>query len=194
MGLLDFACITLNGTSVVALSMAQSTKDYSNNYDNNVAALILVESKQPASLKDLTSVSVTSLWSHNLTSRFRYSNMQFVCHVDPGTGVFSAVHSNSGASPSDRTLPLIPTGGFQYDPRTGSWTELKASADYQWKGDPTTSFTIFSWPNTSTLYLAAIGNSSSINVGMLTPGAGNQTGPIFVNSFNWTLVILLVER
>ena len=191
MGFLDFACITLNGTRVVGLSMAQWTKDYYNNFDNNVTALILVESKEPASLKDLTSVSVTSLWPHNITSRYRYSNMQFVCHVDRATGVFSAVHSNSGASPSDRTLSLIPTGGFQYDPRSSSWTELTTSADYQWKGDPTTSFTIFSWPNTSTLYLAAIGNSSSINVGMLSQATGSQTGPTFVNSFNWTLVICL---
>ncbi|KAG0052254.1 hypothetical protein BGZ83_002814 [Gryganskiella cystojenkinii] len=189
MGYVDLSCITLNGTKLMGLSLAKPVQDYSN-LGSNLTAVLLLESDSPSSLKDLSTLAVNSLWSHSLSSHYKNDGMLYVCQVDPVTGIFSVVHTNSGKDPkNNKTLALIPPGGFQYDPATTTWSEFAMSPDFKWNGDPSISLAVFTWPNTSTLFLATIGNSSTVNIGMLNPGdtGAGQDRALFVNYFSWSL-------
>ncbi|KAG0045481.1 hypothetical protein BGZ83_009319 [Gryganskiella cystojenkinii] len=190
MGILEFSCYALNGTRLMAMALAMPTSQYTGSSittsDNNTAAILVESVPNPATLSDFSTMTVKSIWNGNLTG-FYQTDIQFQCTIDPLTGIFTAVHSVSSQNRYSQGQPVginLP-GGFQYDPRTDHWSPILFSADYTWKGDPSSSFTIFNWPNTTTLYLATINptNASFVNVGMLN----QEGGATFVNSFNWTL-------
>jgi len=180
-------CLALNGTRLVGLSLAMPESDFFKN-NSNQTAVVLVEASvaNPTTLTDLRSLSVRSVWKRNL-SNLQYNDMEFVCHIDPVTGIFSAVHSSNYVVAGVQGLPQ-PAGGFQYNPSTDTWSDIALSLDYKWNGNPDTSFTIFTWPNTTTLYQATIGNSSVINIGVLDPGSTSGGNGTLSNYFNWTLV------
>lgn len=187
MGVIDVNCLALNGTRLVGLSLAMPESDYFNN-NSNQTAVILVEAAiaNPATLTDLRSLSVRSVWKRNLSS-VQYGEMEFACHIDPVTGVFYAVHSSNLVVAGGQGA-AHPAGGFQYNPSTDTWTDIALNLDYKWNGDPQTSFAIFTWPNTTTLYQATIGNSSVINIGVLDPAGTSGGNATLSNYFSWTLV------
>ncbi|GJJ77076.1 hypothetical protein EMPS_09435 [Entomortierella parvispora] len=186
MGVIDLNCLALNGTRLVGLSVEVPEADFLKNSSNS-SAVILVETSManPSTLNDLKSLSVISVWKRNLSS-IQFNAMEFMCHIDPTTGIFSAIYSSNLVIP-DTASAAHPAGGFQYNPATSTWSNIALSPDYTWDQKPQTSFTIFTWPNTTTLYQATIGNSSAINIGVLSPGSTNGANATLVNYFNWTL-------
>ncbi|KAG0046835.1 hypothetical protein BGZ83_007990 [Gryganskiella cystojenkinii] len=188
MGILDLSCLVLNGTQLLGLSLAVPESEFFNDTSNHTAVILVrLTSPFPSTLEDLQSLTVQSIWRKNLPSS-RFNNMGFQCFVDPLTGIFSAVHTiNLLSNTPTSSVNSSPTGGFQYNPATDAWSDIDFSLDYKWNGDPASSFVVFTWPNTSTLFHATIGNSSSVNIGMLNPGGTSQDSATFVNYFNWTL-------
>jgi hypothetical protein len=193
MGIIIPNCLCLNGTRLLGLSLATPESEY-DNHDSNHTSIILVETAipHPTSLSDLRSFSVISLWEANLPYK-AFDYMQFVCQVDPVSGIFTVVYYNNGQGGV-----YYPNGGFQYDFTTQLWSVVSFSSDYKWNSSPASSPVpvVFAWPNSSTLYQAYIGdaNIGLVNVGVLGPTSGVDDGvnghksATFVNSFNWTLV------
>jgi hypothetical protein len=190
MGLIDPNCLCLNGTRLLGLSLTKPESDYGLAYSNDTSVVLIETTISPlTSLSDLRSLSVISAWRTNLPYK-EFDNMQCVCQVDPVSGIFTVVYSNGlgGAN--------YPNGGFRYDPTTQLWSVISFSSDYKWNGSAASSFVVFTWPNTSTLYQASIGNPNIglVNIGVLGPTSGVDDGvnghksATFVNSFNWTLV------
>ncbi|KAF9438916.1 hypothetical protein BGZ76_003276 [Entomortierella beljakovae] len=77
------------------------------------------------------------------------------------------------------TVPPRPPGGFQYDPRTDSWSNFFIDDDYYWT-DLSSSFALFQRPNSPTLFQANIGDNTIVNLGMLK----NHS---FANVASWSL-------
>ncbi|KAF8933571.1 hypothetical protein BGZ58_006254 [Dissophora ornata] len=128
---------------------------------------VLIQSNpNPASVDDV-SWSLVSAWEHNSSNS---DTAAMACHVDPLTGIFTMMSNFTG---------------FQYNPRMDIWANLSFSPDYRW-GDISNTFTVFIWPNSSTLYQANIAqsNDGTVNLGMLQNINGSN---VFVNSATWAL-------
>ncbi|KAF9897164.1 hypothetical protein BX616_006076 [Lobosporangium transversale] len=148
------------------------------------AHVILFESEEfPTTVGNLT-WSLKAAW-HDLDFPSRQSQSPKFCHVDPSTGVFTQMTSYNVTFPNtDGTITKRPPGGFQYDPRSNKWSEFAVSSDYRWS-DYSPTFTLFSWPGTSTLFQANIGENNTVNLGKLTINDQGQNQ--FMNVMSWEL-------
>ncbi|KAF9343610.1 hypothetical protein BGX34_006563, partial [Mortierella sp. NVP85] len=179
MGTLILKCIVAYGARFLAMSYTKRLSAIS----GTPTHVVLVQSNlNPSSVYNLT-WSLVAVWPRNLSDDD--SDFDTVCHVDPLTGVFTAM-SNYTSVPYQLIGPKLPyirePGGFQYDPRTDSWKEFTLKQGYLW-GDVKPSFTLFNWPNSSTLYHANIAQSAgAVNLGRLDPDSN-----MFINVKSWTL-------
>ncbi|KAF9295659.1 hypothetical protein BGZ88_001729 [Linnemannia elongata] len=182
MGVISLQCVTINGERLVGMSYTHSLKDNDNMQDNYVA---LVESNDnPTSIDNMT-WSLISAWPREMYYPQDYSPM--VCHVDQQTGVFTMMSAFNLTDPNytpDPSVPQRPSGGFQYDPQSSSWSNFSLSPDYLW-GDVTDSFAVFEWPGTTTLVQANVGTTNTVALGVMSKDA--KGAPQFVNALNWTL-------
>ncbi|KAF9084445.1 hypothetical protein BGX29_002546, partial [Mortierella sp. GBA35] len=181
MGVISLQCVTLNGTRLVGMSYTHPL----NADDASADHVALVQSNpNPTSLESIT-WSLIAAWPREMTYPQDYSPM--VCHTDPQTGVFtmmSAFNLTDPDYPGNPNVPQRPSGGFQYNPHTTSWTNFGLAPDYLW-GDVTDSFTVFAWPGTTTLVQANVGTTTTVSLGVMKT---NATGsPQFVNAVSWTL-------
>jgi hypothetical protein len=181
MGNLSLKCVVAYGARLLAMSY---TRRLSEDGASPPTHVVLVQSNlNPSSIYNLT-WSLVAAWPRKLSAHD--NEFDTICHVDPLTGVFTAM-SNYTTVPSQFTsnLPYIrEPGGFQYDPRTGSWKDFTLDQGYLW-GDVKPTFTLFNWPNrnSSTLYHANIAQSAGVNLGVFDPDSNK-----FVNVKSWTLV------
>jgi hypothetical protein len=196
MGILNLTCITLNETRLVgvAFDVPSSEPRFGDNHDISII-VVQVGIPNPTTYTDMQPLSVISVWDRHLPSKVYAwpSPTQIMCSIDPISGVLTIVNTKTAGTftyygPSKYNSTSTIPGGFQFDPRTTQWRNIVFSSDYSWDGANDSSFALFTWPNTSTLYQATIGESNTINIGMLIPGNSGQDNATFVNSFNWTLV------
>lgn len=155
--------------------------------DNYVA---LVQSNENPTSIDTMTWSLISAWPRLMYYPQDYSPM--VCQIDPQTGVFTMMSAFNLTDPDytpDPSVPQRPSGGFQYNPQTSTWTDFSLSPDYLW-GDVTDSFAVFPWPGTTTLVQANVGTTNTVSLGVMSKDA--KGAPQFVNALNWTLVSLQV--
>ncbi|KAG0046836.1 hypothetical protein BGZ83_007991 [Gryganskiella cystojenkinii] len=166
MGALDLTCMTMNGTRLVVMSIAQLSSEFNSNKNNSAVILLEPTVSSPSTLDDLKVLSVISFWPREVSDYLLslFTGIRFMCSVDPISGVFSAVHSNTSTR-MFMTPNYLLRAGFQYDPRTRTWTDLSFSSDYGWKGNQTDTFILFSWPKTSILCHAYISGPNTLNVG-----------------------------
>ncbi|KAG0308467.1 hypothetical protein BGZ97_013368 [Linnemannia gamsii] len=150
--------------------------------DNYVA---LVQSNENPTSIDTMTWSLISAWPRLMYYPQDYSPM--VCQIDPQTGVFTMMSAFNLTDPDytpDPSVPQRPSGGFQYNPQTSTWTDFSLSPDYLW-GDVTDSFAVFPWPGTTTLVQANVGTTNTVSLGVMSKDA--KGAPQFVNALNWTL-------
>ncbi|KAG0277708.1 hypothetical protein BGZ95_005485 [Linnemannia exigua] len=198
MGQLELECITLSGSRFVGMSYTLPTAEAASfNFggSSNYSHVAFVQSNlNPKSLLDLT-WSLVSIWPRKISYiSDHYSSL--TCHSDPNTGVFTMMSNFSANNiPSNlkfEASTLRQPGGFQYNPKTDQWSEFGVSPGYLW-GNVSATSDLFTWPGTSTLYQASIGNAvTGINFGMLpdaSAAAGGAAGgsATFVNVANYTL-------
>ncbi|KAG0373411.1 hypothetical protein BGX24_011741 [Mortierella sp. AD032] len=201
MGILELECITLSGSRFVGMSYTFPTAEVSSSNpgdSTNYTHVALVQSNlNPMNLSNLT-WSLVSIWPRKISYLSdKYSSL--TCHSDPNTGVFTMMSNfsanNAPSSVYLDTSTLRQPGGFQYNPKTDQWSEFGVSPGYLW-GNVSLTFDLFTWPGTSTLYQASIGNATTgvINFGMLSDvsaasgDVGAAGGPAkFVNVANYTL-------
>ncbi|KAF8937612.1 hypothetical protein EDD21DRAFT_374965 [Dissophora ornata] len=181
MGGLGLQCVTANGTRLLGMSYTTLTNDTTSVYANYV--LLIQSNPNPASVSDI-SWSLVSAYPRVTSYPQDYSPL--VCNVDPTTGVFSMMSAFNLTDPSTPTpnLPHRLPGGLQYDPRTGAWSNFTIDSDYHW-GDYAATYALFQWPNTTTLFQANVGATSTVNVGKLT--ADNDGSLEFENVLSWDL-------
>jgi hypothetical protein len=96
-------------------------------------------------------------------------------------------------------MPLRPPGGFQYTPPLGTgvggaggtWGDVGLMQGYEW-GDVAATYDLFTWPGSSDLYHARIGNlaTGTIYLAILTSAAETMAGgpAMLSNVANYTLV------
>ncbi|KAK3832016.1 MAG: hypothetical protein J3R72DRAFT_454380 [Linnemannia gamsii] len=201
MGILELECITLSGSRFVGMSYTFPTAEVSSSNpgdSTNYTHVALVQSNlNPMNLSNLT-WSLVSIWPRKI-SYFSDNYSSLTCHSDPNTGVFTMMSNfsanNAPSSVYLDTSTLRQPGGFQYNSKTDQWSEFGVSPGYLW-GNVSLTFDLFTWPGTSTLYQASIGNAATgvINFGMLSDASaasgdvGAVGGPAkFVNVANYTL-------
>ncbi|KAF9900248.1 hypothetical protein BX616_002649, partial [Lobosporangium transversale] len=179
MGVITLRCIKEFGTRLYGIAYESidpkiSTADY---------VLMVQSNPSPASVADIT-WSLVSIWPR--PTFFIQDVSPRACHIDPTTGVFSLMSyfNLTESSLPPNPFPKRPPGGLQYDPRNNHWSNFTLAPDYRWD-DSTTSFTIFEWPGTSTLFQANIGTDNSVNIGKLV--STDQGLDQFVNVMSWTL-------
>ncbi|KAK3814946.1 MAG: hypothetical protein J3Q66DRAFT_343452 [Benniella sp.] len=182
MGILSLKCIVAYGARLLGMSY---TKRLSENGGAPTHVVLVQSNLNPSSVNNLT-WSLVAAWPRNLSQHI--SGFDTICHVDPLTGVFTAMSNYTSVSyqTTGSGLPYIPyirePGGFQYDPRTDSWKEFTLEQGYRW-GDVKPTFTLFNWPDSSALYHANIAQSAGgVNLGVL-----DQNSNKFVNVKSWTL-------
>ncbi|KAF8975759.1 hypothetical protein BGZ46_008870 [Entomortierella lignicola] len=182
MGQLILTCTASTGTRLMGIAYGGFFPfNFTSNWFDQV---VLVQSNvYPSSVTDIS-------WSF-VAARKRivtdYDNFSFQeCHVDRNTGVFTLMSNYSAPDIDASRQPAIRVpGGFQYDPRTDLWSDFTLDADYLW-GDVSNTFTLFTWPNTTTLYQANIQlQDGSVNLGMLKKNDDGSS--VFVNAAKWTL-------
>ncbi|KAF9143942.1 hypothetical protein BG015_000247 [Linnemannia schmuckeri] len=206
MGRLNLQCITLAGSRFIGMAYTTPTASYENprNSDDFTHVVLIQSNFNPRNLISL-SWSLISAWPRiaNVQSDI-YSSL--TCHVNPETGVFTMMSNFSGNNfPSYydapqrslyQSVPLRRPGGFQYTPSLGGvgpgkWADFVVNTqDYEW-GNVSATFDVFSWPGTSDLYQARIGNAAvgTIHFAQLTTTAETIAGgpAIFINVANYTL-------
>ncbi|KAF9160764.1 hypothetical protein BGX21_002660 [Mortierella sp. AD011] len=170
----------------IAHAYASATISDTTSYESTYVVLVQTNDYPSSGLN--ISWSLVGAWEHSVTRYDAYSPQE--CHVDTTTGIFTSMSNYSNEHyqyPDQLVSPAPPTPeGFQYDPRTNAASSFTLSADYHW-GDVDNTFALFTWPNTTLLYLANIADPSNgtINLGMLKKNEdGSST---FVNAGGWTL-------
>jgi hypothetical protein len=204
MGLIDLKCITLAGSRFIA--MAYTTPYYNSPYLDTDYVILIQSNPNPKSIKEI-SWSLISAWprAENVKSDLYSSH---ICHTDPQTGVFTMASNFSGniypPYPDGfdsivRDAPLRPPGGFQYTPPLGTgvggaggtWRDVGLMQGYEW-GDVAATYDLFTWPGSSDLYHARIGNltTGTIYLAKLTSTAETMAGgpAMLSNVANYTLV------
>ncbi|KAF9945753.1 hypothetical protein BGZ65_010416, partial [Modicella reniformis] len=181
MGNLSLDCLVVNGTRLLGLS-------YTSYGSSAPTHVVLIQSNpNPASIYDV-SWSMVSAWSREFV--FEESLARISCHVDPQTGVFTALsnHRVENPAPQITTTTLPSPGGFQYDPRNNAWQDFTLDPSYLWGDFARNTDALFNWPNSSTLYQANIAQSNYngyVNLGMLVKADDGSMK--FVNAGFWEL-------
>ncbi|KAF9925253.1 hypothetical protein FBU30_004945 [Linnemannia zychae] len=189
MGYIDLSCVTLNGSRLVGMAYTLPTSAYNQNLGYNdrdkYSHVILIQSNENPSDHENLSWSLVSSWPR-LPAYNTDVYSSFDCHIGQSTGTFSLM-SNFSVD----TLPVLvtsiyrPPGGFQYNPKTGKWSDFSINPDYLWANVSAT-FALFNWPGSSSLYQANIGSitDGTINIGMLDDSTPTSK---FINIANYTL-------
>ncbi|KAF9291855.1 hypothetical protein BGZ68_001847 [Mortierella alpina] len=184
MGLLNLECATSDAAGTMLYGLAYGS-DYLRTIKDNPSIsydrVILIKSNiAPSTAQDM-------LWSVVSTFRldllFKLSGTKPTCAVDD-QGVFTVVSFFSSAT------PLMPPGGFRYDPTTatppalagvttgpGTWSNISFATGYGWDNDIQSS-ALFSL-KTSTganqlVHALAGGSKGGISFGTLAPTKGSS--------------------
>ncbi|KAG0328659.1 hypothetical protein BGZ99_004929 [Dissophora globulifera] len=185
MGGLSLQCVVANGTRLLGMSYTSRVDD-NTSYDSSYVVLIQ-SNPNPASVDDI-SWSLVAAYPR-LTS-YPQDFSPLVCNVDPVTGVFSMMSyfnltDPTVVIPDQYLLPRRKPGGFQYDPRNNRWSNFTLDPNYRW-GDISATYALFQWPNTTTLYQANVGNSTTVNIGLLASDKDDDSKQ-FVSITSWDL-------
>lgn len=196
MGLLNLECATSDAAGTTLYGLAYGS-DYLRTVKDNPSTsydrVILIKSNTaPSTAQDMV-WSVVSTFRLDLL--FKLSGTKPTCAVDD-QGVFTVVSFFSSAT------PLMPPGGFRYDPTTvtppalagvttgpGTWSNISFATGYGWDNDIQSS-ALFSL-KTSTganqlVHALAGGSKGGISFGTLAPTNGSSFQ--FSQSATWPAV------
>ncbi|KAF9348000.1 hypothetical protein BGX34_002759 [Mortierella sp. NVP85] len=183
MGRLNIHCIVVHGDRLLAMSYTKWL-----GYGVPSYVVLIHSNPAPSTVADITWSLVSASPLGYPSHPGREFNVDTACHVDPFTGIFTAM-SNYTGSDYLKSSPRE-ARGLQYDPRTDSWKNITLAPGYQW-GNTESSFTLFDWPDgnaspnsSSTVYHASFAQPTNgeVNLGMLEQGSDT-----FVSAKSWTL-------
>ncbi|KAG0361597.1 hypothetical protein BC939DRAFT_461451 [Gamsiella multidivaricata] len=186
MGILSLQCVTTNGTRLLGMSYTFPSIEHSNDNNdsdgNNDIVALIQSNPNPTSVSDIT-WSLVAAYPRPIIDPHDYAPI--VCNVDPKTNIFSAMSYFSITDLTyNETQAPRPPGGFQYDPRSNSWSNFTLKAGYQW-GDYSATYALFQWPDTANLFQANVGTSNAVHLGML--GVDDNGTKEFINVVSWGL-------